>query len=100
MTLAGFRLLASRCALALALVLAAGSLPARADQIGHFNPGVFMIRDYQMGDPGLYFASYQYFYRTTRLNDENGNDRDSVFINPGPGPGLTLDIDLDVNIFA
>jgi hypothetical protein len=74
--------------------------PAAAGEIGHFNPGIAMIRDYQLPDPGFYFLSYQYFYSTDRLNDEDGKKIDSVFINPGPGPGVTLDVDVDVELFA
>jgi hypothetical protein len=76
------------------------ALSAHAGEIGHFNPGVAMIRDYQLGEPGLYFASYQYFYRTTRLNDAHGDELDSVHIQPGPGPGVDLNIEVDVDIFA
>src|SRR5262245_25350735 len=67
---------------------------ARAGDVGHFNGGVYSIRDYFMpSEAGIYGALYNYFYRTERLNDNNGNK-----ITTGPG-GLTT-FDIDVNMYA
>src|SRR5262245_22029887 len=78
--------------IATSLLAAAGA--AQASDIGHFNCGVYSIRDYFVPpDPGVYGALYNYFYRTDRVNDNNGNK-----ITTGPG-GLTT-FDLDVNLYA
>ncbi len=53
-----------------------------------------------MPDPGFYGVLYNYYYTTDRLNDADGNEIDSVTINPGPGPGVTLDVDVDVDAYA
>jgi hypothetical protein len=85
-------------ALALISLLIAAS--AHAAEIGHFNPGVAMIRDYQLGEPGFYAVSYQYFYKTSRFNDEDGDRVDSINVHPGPGPGVDIDVDVEVDLFA
>lgn len=75
--------------------------PAGAGDIGHYNPGILNIRDVLVpADPGVYAALYQYYYTTSRLNDANGHEIDSIDINPGPGPGLNVDLDVDVDIYA
>jgi hypothetical protein len=74
--------------------------PVSAAELGHYNPGVMNIRDLVIPDPGLYGAVYNYFYTTDRINDNNGNRRNSVTVNPGPGPGITLNLDTDVNLYA
>lgn len=86
----------------LALLLAlAWAAPAAASEIGHFIPGLFNIRDLVVPEePGFYAVSYQYFYSTDRLNDEDGDEVESVNIHPGPGPGVTLDVNIDVDMFA
>ena len=53
-----------------------------------------------MPEPGLYGVLYTYAYTTDRLNDADGNEIDSVTINPGPGPGVTLDVDVDVDAWV
>ena len=73
---------------------------AQAAEIGHFAPGVPNIRDFAMPDAGFYGVLYNYYYTTDRLNDADGNEIDSVTINPGPGPGVTLDVDVDVGAYA
>jgi hypothetical protein len=71
-----------------------------AGETGHFAPGVPNIRDFAVPEPGFYGVLYNYLYTTDRLNDRNGNEVDSVFINPGPGPGVTLDLAVDVDVYA
>jgi hypothetical protein len=71
-----------------------------AGEIGHFNGGVMNIRDYVMPDPGIYTATYNYFYTTGQLNDSNGDGINSVTIKPGPGPTLERGINVDVNMYA
>ena len=73
---------------------------AHASEIGHDAPGVVNIRDFAVPEPGLYGVLYTYAYTTDRLNDADGNEIDSVTINPGPGPGVTLDIDVDVDAWV
>ena len=73
--------------------------PAEAQQeVGHFAPGVLSIRDFTMPEPGLYGALYSYKYRTTRVNDANGNQIKSITIHPENGPGATVDLNVDVNV--
>ena len=83
---------------ALALMLQTGTVSAA--EIGHFAPGVLGIRDFAVPEPGFYGVLYNYYYSTDRLNDADGNEVDSVTINPGPGPGVTLDLEVDVDVYA
>ena len=69
--------------------LTLGTATAHASEIGHYAPGVVNIRDFAVPEPGLYGVLYTYAYTTDRLNDADGNEIDSVTINPGPGPGVT-----------
>ena len=85
-------------AVAVALLLGAGSVSAA--EIGHYNGGLFNIRDFVVPEPGLYAALYNYFYTTDRLNDRRGDKVNSVTINPGGGPGVTLDVDVKVDMYA
>ena len=70
--------------------LTLGTAAAHAAEIGHFAPGVPNIRDFAMPEQGFYGVLYNYYYTTDRLNDADGNEIDSITINPGPGPGITL----------
>ncbi len=81
------------------LILLLG-LPTKlqGQEIGHFAPGVFGIRDFIAPEPGYYGAIYTYRYTTTRLNDANGDQISSVTIGPGNGMGVTLDVDVDVAV--
>jgi hypothetical protein len=56
----------------------------RAGTVGHYNGGIMDIRDYAVPDPGFYGMVYNYYYTSTRLNDGNGNQINSVTIKPGP----------------
>jgi hypothetical protein len=79
---------------AIVAVLLAARGGLQASDVGHFNGGVFSIRDYFVPpDPGVYGGLWNYGYRTTRLNDNNGNK-----ITTGP-LGLTT-FDVDVNMYA
>ncbi len=69
-------------------------------EIGHFAPGVLGIRDLAMPEPGFYGVLYNYWYKTDRMNDANGNEMSSISIKPGPGPGTVLDLSVDVNVYA
>jgi hypothetical protein len=80
-----------------AALLVTGS--TRAGETGHFNGGVVGIRDYYPPDaPGFYFALYNYWYSSDRLNDRNGNKVSSVTV--GPAPGVVLDVAVDVDVYA
>ncbi len=57
----------------------------KAQEIGHFAPGVLGIRDYTMPAPGWYGALYSYKYSTTQLNDAEGDEIKSVTIIREPG---------------
>jgi hypothetical protein len=83
------------------LLLVSCATTAPAAEIGHYVGGLVNIRDYQLpAAPGFYAALYNYYYQSGRVNDLNGNEKDTVTIQPGPGPGLTLDIDPDVDVYA
>jgi hypothetical protein len=85
---------------ALAAALALGATAAQAGEIGHFSGGFMNIRDYFVPPPGVYGATYNYFYTTDRLNDRDGNKISSITIHPGGGPGLTLGADVNVNMYV
>jgi hypothetical protein len=53
-----------------------------------------------MPAPGLYGVLYNYFYLSDRLNDGDGNEINSVTINPRRGPGVTLGVDVDLDIYV
>jgi hypothetical protein len=90
----------SRLVLPAALALMSQTGTVSAAEIGHFAPGVLGIRDFAVPEPGFYGVLYNYYYSTDRLNDADGNEVDSVTINPGPGPGVTLDLEVDVDVYA
>jgi hypothetical protein len=73
--------------LALGLALIAGT--THGAEIGHYAPGLANIRDLVMPQPGFYGVLYNYFYLSDRLNDGNGDEVNSVTINPRRGPGVT-----------
>lgn len=87
-------------AAALVVALALTTSVVRAGTVGHYNGGIMDIRDYAVPDPGFYGMVYNYYYTSTRLNDGNGNQINSVTIKPGPGPGVTLPVSVDVNVYA
>ena len=73
----------------IAVVLAARGV-TRASDVGHFNGGVYSIRDYFVpAEAGLYGGIYNYAYKTTRLNDNNGDKISSV---PPVIPGFAIDV--------
>jgi hypothetical protein len=79
----------------------AAALPAHAGEIGHFNGGVMNMRDYLVPEPGFYAAVYNYFYRTRRLNDSEGDQLTSVLITPpGGGAGVPVKVDVNVDMYA
>jgi len=84
------------------LTAAATATPASAGAIGHYAGGLMNIRDFFVpAEPGYYGVLYQYYYQTGRVNDLNGNERNSVTIGGnGPGPGLTLAVNPDVDVYV
>jgi hypothetical protein len=84
--------------LALGLALLTGT--THGGDIGHYTPGLMNIRDFAVPEPGFYGVLYNYFYTSDRLNDRNGDEINSITINPGPGPGVTLGVDVDVDVYA
>jgi hypothetical protein len=86
--------------LVLALGLALSTSPTHGGEIGHYPPGLPNIRDFAVPEPGFYGVLYNYFYFSDRLNDSNGDEINSVTINPPGGPGVTLDVDVDLDIYA
>ncbi len=84
----------------IAAVLLALAGSARAADAGHFNGGLIDIRDYFVPDPGFYGVVYNYFYKTDRYNDQNGNQINTVTVSPGPGQGVPVDVSFNLNMYA
>jgi hypothetical protein len=82
------------------LGLALSTSTTHGGEIGHYAPGLPNIRDFVMPAPGFYGVLYNYFYTSDRLNDGDGNEINSVTINPRRGPGVTLGVDVDVDIYV
>ena len=80
----------------------AGAASVHAGEISHYNGGFLSIRDFFVPpEPGFYGAVYNYYYTTDRVNDKNGDQINSVTINPpGGGPGTTLNLDVSVDIYV
>ena len=52
-----------------------------------------------MPQPG-YGVLYNYFYTSDRLNDGNGDEVNSVTLNPRRRPGVTLGVDVDLDLYV
>ena len=70
-------------------------LSVSAGEIGHFAPGVMNIRDFAVPDPGFYGVIYNYYYKTDRINDSQGNKVKSVTI-----AGTPVNVDVNVDMYA
>ncbi len=68
-----------------------------AFQYGHYFPGAAGIRDFVMPPAGFYYAQYNTFYTTDRLNDRNGNEVPSSITLPG---GTTIASEGRLDIWA
>jgi len=82
-------------AIIVAVIITTGT--ARAGELGHYNPGVYNIRDFVIPEPGFYGLLYNYFYTSDKLNDKNGNKIDTVTIRRGEA---TLKTTMDIDIYA
>lgn len=82
------------------MLVCTASVSAHAAEIGHYTGGLANIRDYFVPEPGFYAVAYNYIYTTDRLNDPDGDEINSVTINPGPGPGVTLGVKVDVDMYV
>jgi hypothetical protein len=71
----------------------------RADEIGHFSPGVASIRDLAMPDPGFYGVVYNHLYWSGRLNDAGGDKIRSVEIGRRRLQ-TTVDVDVNLDMYA
>lgn len=69
-------------------------------EIGHYAPGLPNIRDFVVPQPGFYGVLYNYFYTSDRLNDGNGDEVNSVTLNPRRRPGVTLGVEVDLDIYV
>ena len=87
-------------ALVLVLGLALVTTTTHGAEIGHYAPGLPNIRDLVVPQPGFYGVLYNYFYTSNRLNDGNGDEANSITINPRRGPGVTLGVDVDLDIYV
>lgn len=71
-----------------------------AAEIGHYEAGVYDIRDFFVPDqPGFYGLVYNYYYMTDRLNDGSGNKINSVSVNTPLGPAR-VGVDVSLNTYA
>lgn len=86
--------------LVLVLGLVLVTVPTHGSELGHYAGGLPNIRDLVVPEPGFYGILYNYFYTSNRLNDKNGDEIDSITINPRGGPGVTLDIDIDLDVYV
>jgi hypothetical protein len=66
----------------------------------HFAPGVANLRDYSVPPPGSYGALYNYGYVTSRFNDANGNQINSVTITGPNGRSATINLGVNLNAYA
>jgi hypothetical protein len=87
-------------ALVLVLGLALVTRTTHGAEIGHYVPGLVNIRDFVVPQPGFYGVLYNYFYTSDRLNDGDGDEVNSVTINPRRGPGVTLGVEVDLDIYV
>lgn len=51
-----------------------------SQELGHYIPGVWDIRNFISPPPGYYFALYNYFYNSQDLKNQNGNSIQSATI--------------------
>ena len=72
-------------ALVLVLGLVLVTSTTHGAEIGHYVPGLVNIRDFVVPQPGFYGVLYNYFYTSDRLNDGDGDEVNSVTINPAVG---------------
>jgi hypothetical protein len=84
--------------LAVAAALLGASGLGRAGDSGHYVGGMMDIRDYFVPDPGYYGALYNYFYTSSRYNDQNGNKVSSV--EPQLRPGTPANVNVDLNMYV
>src|SRR5437773_7082320 len=82
----------------MAIVL--GCMPRLAVGQAHFGPGVASIRDYAVPEPGLYVALYDYWYKTSKLADDNGEPVSTLVIGRPTKPTRTVGLDIDVSVHA
>jgi hypothetical protein len=55
-------------------LLFVATLPAICGEVGHFNPGVIMVRDWTLPrDSGFYYLQYNAFYSASEYKDGSGN---------------------------
>lgn len=89
-------------AAALTCALALVTTVVHAGEISHYNGGFLNIRDFFVPPaPGFYGAVYNYYYTTDQLNDKNGNQIESVTINPsGGGAGTKIGLNVNVDIYV
>jgi hypothetical protein len=88
-------------AVALAALVLAAAVGARASETGHFSPGLPNIRDFVAPEPGFYGIMYNYAYTSDQLNDRNGDKISDVIIgNPPLSTTISVSVDLDVYVCA
>lgn len=75
---------------------------ASASGIGHYQAGLFNVRDLFLPAHGVHALLYNHFYGTNRLNDANGEQVDEVVIHPppGPSPGFPTALAVDVSAYV
>jgi len=72
-----------------------GAYPVSAGELGHYVPGVALIRDYFVPPPGFYYEQYNVFYTSDTFRDRNGDKVDSIQVG-----GQTVEVDVDVDVYV
>jgi len=68
----------------------------QAGEIGHYNGGVYGIRDFFVPqEPGFYGLVYNYYYSTDRLNNRDGDKVRSVSVGPA-----NVNVNVDLHMYA
>ena len=62
----------------------------------HYAGGALNIRDVLVPAPGSYLALYDYFYRSTQFNDQNGDKLTSFVVPTKSGQNALVHVNVDV----
>lgn len=83
-----------------AAVLCAATRAVIAQGALHYAGGSYDIRDMLVPAPGSYLAMYNYFYKTTRFNDANGDQLSSFTVTTPGGQTVPVSVNVDVFMYA
>lgn len=85
----------------LGLVLACGALPARAQQLSHYLPGLANLNDLFLppAEAGQFiYLQYNVYYHPNEIRDGDGKAIDSLTFDGPLGNPRTVDLDVDVDL--